>query len=152
MKSSNSTTGNKCCQLISLMWQAHFVHFRKFLPNIRFWITTCCLSVLLWSKNGVPLLKKKLFELITQTHYTVFFFNHFSSSIILWRIADWLLRKLLFVTHNIKIRELRVKVSKMNNFCCFIKNILEWDWPLFSSTWVMAQNTVTARTSRWLGS
>ena len=69
---------------------------------------------------------------------------------ILWRIADWLLCTLLFVTHNIKIRELRVKVSKMNDFCCFIKNILEWDWPLFSRTWVMAQNTVIARTSRWL--
>ena len=101
-KSSNSTIGNKYCQLISLMWQAHFVHFRKFLPNIQFWITTCCLSVLLWSKNGIPLfLKKRLFQLITQTHYPLFFFKHFSSSIILWHIAEWLLRVLLILSHTI---------------------------------------------------
>lgn len=42
LESSNFIIGNKYCQVFFLKWQAHFIFFRKCVPNSHIWITIIC--------------------------------------------------------------------------------------------------------------
>lgn len=109
--------------VICFPWSSGLILFivkKKFVRYLS--LNSHCLSFVLLHKGGVPW-KKQLVQLAAQSP------NCFSSRQYLLVYSRNALCLFHFVTQNIKKTCIQgSRCNKMNNFYCFIKNILKWNW------------------------
>ena len=138
LKNSTFYHWQKHCHLFPLKWWAHFVCFQKNVcqipksPHPEFFIH--CFNY----KNAVPWKK----QLISVWLNCLIAFRQYL--LVCNRNTLWLLHILLYEGFK-KTCTQGLRFSKMNNFYCFIKNILKWTWlpsPLPQLEYVVLKNTL----------
>lgn len=93
------------------------------LPDTLIWITFVCLSVVLSNKNDVPWKIRQLFLVDTHTITQVIL----EVAVIRQYLADMVLKT--SVTHSVKKMCCQgLSFSWINNLCCFIKDILKYNF------------------------